>query len=1731
MGKKKSVTFDVPSSPPTKVKKEKNIDSEIEARQKHINNLLETKKELENKIKMAAHKKKKPLIPTNVPPPLLEEVVCCVPLCSNTSFRTKSKMFFPFPAIKKLSKQWVQNVGRKGFEKKGADHLHENYKVCSDHFEPHMFVPKTKNKVLTTQAVPTIFESIHEPEISIHTGTAPPVKKPPKRVRKKKVILDEDFEYDEDLPLSSLLPPKLSMKRKLVKKTDATNKTKWMYKPSVQIVEDHDNDAVQSSGSEYEYEPCDLEDADPNDVNFDPSAPKRRKMGTRRKPKETLPLTLECYSDELSPAQKEAYATATQIYEECKKKLDELAKMKNAKLVFNNQEIQAYEIDEGATTGEIEIQEEYHPSMGVAGLPVSTSLTVVPPAQTAPVKRPGKQVTVLDKTKLSGTPVAGHSFKIKTLTAVKPQESTSIGGLFSKMNKSADAGGIPDSKEVTFNKLAGKTYPSLVVIARPSLKLKEIGTNVAVSERTALDAKVKAVLLYSSSNLTEWLIQQGLLRSEQYCNVHFISEDVPIKLKLGMYSDVTKFPHSGGYVWISECCPNKFVSVFYNSIFEGAPQTPSVLVKLMYHWACQTSIGNVTSWVKIDNLYLKTFYSYMRCVCTAAVHEKHELIGGPMKKVEVGVISLGTTNVDGNLRQVKVEVLGVFETDTTKIRLRAIEPLPESERNQKKRFAKIMEPLREWVHPDSAICTDFTVDKSAFLSLGFKNVFQVSLNDTNPPQMNNKNIMEYLRRVVPRMFQNTLSLLSRHIIQQFLDELVWRERFGPIPSRAFESIVKHLAEQTKLDTGGTLLNRYQKISVNPFANWKYANWAASCAQPVQEPKPLVIENRPVIQLDSALAAASEETAPQEAVVEEKRGRKRGPDRSPLRPSKKPASAAAFIEEGDTSLDIFYYGTLPGKQVIEPEYEIKYSCPTCSQIFSSNLLLLTHLEVHSVIPSADHHRDPNPAMCRYCLKTFTSSLTLNEHIDEVHIKKNVRTKCLICQERCREKQTLVKHMERSHNESELPYSCDYCSFRSSEHNLVVDHFYESHAKAPVLQCPFCLKVVVIGEHGDPIERNINFFLVHLERHQKKTARKCPRCVLTFANKMLIREHQLRDHSSQRGVPGLVPYADSGLVKIQPPDPPTNIPVPKLKLWLHFGSRFSALPCHECEVPLGLDDHIPGLFSCCHCAYVTSCVNAMNEHTKSFHGVMSKEPEYNVSRPTILSTRMYCVCGFNSHSGNKLARHTAMCKKISVYPTQESADSARVVIKPSGSSALNILGLVRKDSEGAGSTESAKLPGDSPNEEEEAESLKLLVEEVEDLETLASVTEEDALKADDEGEGEIEKDALQTTGEEDVLDKDNDESSGKPDASELDEDTVSGLNNNDNSNISFDNLDPDSNVGEESNDTDTAAARDDSSETARLVADGENASSGLGEEETEATGLAGGDEGGSLTAGDEAGSLTAGDEAGSLTAGDEASSLAAEDGEASSMPADEASLPGGDEATSLPADEGSLPTRDGTSAGEDKAEAAKGPEGDEDSIGDVIGSAIDSIEEEASNLDDNAEEIASAALDNAGSQSEDLVGGTTGEEADKVTEESVSTPSVTLEAPPTSTPEVPLSSAPITGSSAPIGEEDDDAELIKQDMAALQQDLAALSGTCDIPLNTILDRQMETTRAASQMEIMDTASPQPGSEEKMESQDTMDSGMEVEEGVGGVASETLAPPSSNTMECDSPSRSPGDNMLVE
>lgn len=43
---------------------------------------------------------------------------------------------------------------------------------------------------------------------------------------------------------------------------------------------------------------------------------------------------------------------------------------------------------------------------------------------------------------------------------------------------------LPDGREITFNKMnGGRTYPSLVVVARPNLKTRNISTSQSQKER------------------------------------------------------------------------------------------------------------------------------------------------------------------------------------------------------------------------------------------------------------------------------------------------------------------------------------------------------------------------------------------------------------------------------------------------------------------------------------------------------------------------------------------------------------------------------------------------------------------------------------------------------------------------------------------------------------------------------------------------------------------------------------------------------------------------------------------------------------------------------------------------------------------------------------------------------------------------------------------------------------------------------------------------------------------------------------------------------------------------------------------------------------------------------------------------------------------------------------------------------------------------------------------------
>ncbi|XP_050306682.1 uncharacterized protein LOC126743575 [Anthonomus grandis grandis] len=836
----------------------------------------------------------------------------------------------------------------------------------------------------------------------------------------------------------------------------------------------------------------------------------------------------------------------------------------------------------------------------------------------------------------------------------KPTESSVEGGLLTGTNikpkavvdLTADDGRpLPDSKEVSFNKLQGKTFPSLVVVARPQLRVENVN-----SDRAKLDSKVKSVLMCVPAKFTEWLIQQGLVKSEQRCTTHPANQ-----LKLGMYSDVSKFPYSGGYVWISECCPQKFVSVFSGSIFEGSPHPPLVILKLLYHWSCQTNIQNVVQWVKVDNLYIKGMYTWLRSICSLALQTHMRKLGGPNIRVELGVISLGTTSQDGNSRQVKVEVLGVLETTTKLLRLRAIEPLADGDRNYKKRFAKILEPIVHWVHNGSTIVTDLTVDKSTLCQLGFNKVVQHSTANVDESNTN-KTIMEYLRKIVPRMFQNALSLLSRQIIQQFLDELVWREWFGNTSLQAFDNLVAHVAEQTKFECNQSLIVKLSRVAQNPFKQWNVPSVTvtSSCVPPPPTPQVPV----------------------KTAEIVKKRKRK---DTEPLPKAASAVSAEICRPPKSNSPDVptlmvplenYYYGTIDN---YPPKMNVKLSikCPVCKEVFTNNIVLMNHLFKHA------HSLVKDGEMCRYCLTSLPTQGDLLAHIATLHPSETKHDNgfiCLICETQYMNPFILGKHMSKEHCPAELPYQCGTCGYRCSNHKQAIDHFYKQHDNGPTIQCPFCLKSTTVFSSSRNMTQNMHFFIQHLQKHQKKTyAKRCGKCNLWFVQKEVLKEHYSKMHASQRGKTGLVPWTA----------PRNGVMVPKSKMdkypsdgdVINFSTLFynvtKGLKCKECNQPMDTNKHFASYENCQNpnCQYATCCANAMQDHNSKCNKINNGDAPCEK-----LPYKMFCICGFSSEDGNQIAKHLAICEKKSAYPSLSDAKSASVT-----HSMLDVLGLVRKPDE--------------------------------------------------------------------------------------------------------------------------------------------------------------------------------------------------------------------------------------------------------------------------------------------------------------------------------------------------------------------------------------------------------------------------------------------------------------------
>lgn len=631
--------------------------------------------------------------------------------------------------------------------------------------------------------------------------------------------------------------------------------------------------------------------------------------------------------------------------------------------------------------------------------------------------------------------------------------------------------------------------------------------------------------------------------------------------------------------------------------------------------------------------------------------------------MQVGVISLGTSTSSGGVREVKIDILGAMDYENKKIRLKALDHLNVESTGRAnevylKKFQRILETLTKWVHPKATIVTDFAIDKNMCAAFGFTNMTQ-----STDPKFSNGHVMDYLRFVVPRMFQNTLNLLSRSIIQQFLDELVWRETWGHIPSKAYDAIIENLAEQTKLEGPEDVSVRYTLIASNPNKDWKYANWPTNMNQASVWPKKIGVGVKTVHRVVK--------TPTGQSVVIPK---KPGPASiqmptttaalAPVPATPTTTADGSFPELAKIALEPYYYGTIqgdPSKQKPTGLFgAFLTECVLCSKDLFSSSAFTNHLVHHALNPSSAIQADATNSLrliCRFCMKPVVN---LDNHVRDFHKHSHLtkKTMCKICNTIHRDEAALISHMIYTHVELDMPYFCEICSYRTSVYQDMVIHFEKCHNKDTCVQCPFCLKIVrFAARNGEDIPNNQMYFIQHIQKHTiARQVRKCEKCALSFTNLSTLKNHQEFFHLS------CVDYENVERYDLNPNDfilmsAPLVDPPPPMSLADTENFTLKGVPlapsirvsddlkvflCAECDGPI-TSKHFCVRMTCTKCRFQTCCANAIKDHNASAHspsplasGILPIK-HFIGGRP-IMARALYCnICLFSTKNGDRLATH--------------------------------------------------------------------------------------------------------------------------------------------------------------------------------------------------------------------------------------------------------------------------------------------------------------------------------------------------------------------------------------------------------------------------------------------------------------------------------------------------------------
>lgn len=264
------------------------------------------------------------------------------------------------------------------------------------------------------------------------------------------------------------------------------------------------------------------------------------------------------------------------------------------------------------------------------------------------------------------------------------------------------------------------------------------------------------------------MLEKGLFGATRYCLFHS-----SMQMKLMYMSCLNDEYRKSGYKWWCPTCA-VMVPVSQGSFFSKWRQSHNEVLRLIYHWACNTDIQKVIQEFAYNGEFVNSVFMALRSICnTQCLHWR---LGGVSHSVEIAEMELGSCQDVSDVsvycaydRHTRLVILGAASTKSVKSKLAVL--------------------FKTFISRDSTIVGDRVL--APYLPAYFRNSFVCS---PSVGRSSNLNASSYLRDHVASVFQERLKYMKLFVIQAKLDELSWREKFGKNPQDAFSNILTHIKQ-------------------------------------------------------------------------------------------------------------------------------------------------------------------------------------------------------------------------------------------------------------------------------------------------------------------------------------------------------------------------------------------------------------------------------------------------------------------------------------------------------------------------------------------------------------------------------------------------------------------------------------------------------------------------------------------------------------------------------------------------------------------------------------------------------------------------------------------------------------------------------------------------------------------------------------------------------------------------